>query len=139
MDILEIPFHRHLNIERSGDEEDVFYCMEEHPEVLNHLGTIHACAQLALAEATSGGYLIQQFPELNGKVIPVIRKTEVKYSTPAFGKLSSRASFLSGSREQYMVDYMDKGRCIIPVKVEVFNTENKKTLSAVFSWFITSI
>ena len=83
MDILSIPFHRFLNIEKSDEGEGFIFRMEERPEHLNHLGTIHACAQLALAEASSGEFLLEQFGDLKDSVIPLIRKTEVKYSKPA--------------------------------------------------------
>ncbi len=139
MKVLEVPFHRLLHIEKPRDKDEFVFCMDERQEHLNHLGTIHACAQLALAEATSGEYLLQQFIALKEEVVPVIRRTEVKYSTPANGSLYSKASFASGKREEYMKEYEKRGRCIIPIKIEVYNTENKRTLSAVFDWFITSI
>ena len=56
MDILSIPFHQLLHIERNQDDAFIFQ-MKERPEFNNHLGTFHACAQLSLAEATSGEYL----------------------------------------------------------------------------------
>ena len=53
MDILSIPFHKHINIGRSENAGYIFE-INERPEYLNHLGTIHACVQLSLAEAVSG-------------------------------------------------------------------------------------
>jgi len=137
MDILSIPFHRLLNIERNQDDNDFIFQIEERPELHNHLGTFHACAQLSLAEATSGEYLQQQFQELKDIVVPVIRRTEVKYSMPAIGTLFSKASFSSGRKEDFLKEFEARKRCIIPVKVEIFNTESKRTLTAVFDWFIT--
>ena len=139
MDILSIPFHHYLNIENSEAGENFIFRMEERPELLNHLGTIHACAQLSLAEASSGEFLLQQFRELKDSVIPVIRKTEVKYSKPANGTLDSKASYNMGNQEEYMNELLSKGRCIIPVKVELFDASNSRTLTALFSWFITKI
>ena len=139
MDILNIPFHRLLHIGKDQISDEYLFCMEERPELLNHLGTIHACAQLALAEASAGEYLVQQFNELKGKVVPVIRKTEVKYALPANGSLFSKVSFISGTREEYLEEYEKRGRFLIPTKVEVYNSENKRTLTAVFNWFITGI
>lgn len=137
MDILSIPFHRLLNIEKDGDGEGFIFKMDEHPEHLNHLGTVHACAQLALAEASSGEFLLQQFGELKDSVIPVIRKTEVKYSVPANGTLHSKVSFGTGSREEYLKEYLAKNRCLLSTRVELFDSSNRKTLSAVFNWFLT--
>ena len=137
MDILSIPFHRLLNIERFQNDNDFIFQLEERPELHNHLGTFHACAQLSLAEATAGEYLQQQFPEIKDAVIPVIRRTEVKYSMPAKGTLFSKASFSSGSKEDFLKEFELRNRCIIPIKVDVFNTEGKRALSAVFDWVIT--
>ena len=137
MDILSIPFHHLLNIEAYQKDGDFIFQVEERPELHNHLGTFHACAQLALAEATSGEYLQQEFLELKDVVVPVIRRTEVKYSLPANGTLFSKASFASGSKEEFLKDFQARKRCIIPIKVEVFNLENKRTLSAVFDWLIS--
>lgn len=135
MDILSIPFHRLLHIERNPNNDFIFQ-MEERPELHNHLETLHACVQLALAEATSGEYLQDQFQEIKDLVIPVIRRTEVKYSLPANGTLYSKAAFSSGSREGYLKEYETRKRCIIPIRVEVINTEGKRTLSAVFEWAV---
>lgn len=110
--------------------------IDERPELHNHLGTYHACAQLALAEATSGEYLQEQFKEIKDQVIPVIRRTEVKYSMPANGTLNSRASLSLGDREGYLKEFELKKRCLIPIQVEVFNTEKKRVLSAKFEWVI---
>ena len=92
MNILSVPFHQFINIKRSENENYIF-TIEERPEYLNHLGTIHACVQLSLAEATSGEFLLNQFIELASEVIPVVRKTEVKYRKPANGNLFSKATF----------------------------------------------
>ncbi len=79
MEILSLPFHKFLNIERNDGDEYIFK-IKERPEYHNHLGTIHACVQLTLAEATSGEFLLGKFNSYKSDLIPVIRKTEVKYS-----------------------------------------------------------
>ena len=67
MNILSIPFHRLLHIERNLDDDFIFQ-IRERPELHNHLGTFHACAQLSLAEATAGEYLQQQFQEIKSSI-----------------------------------------------------------------------
>lgn len=136
MEILEVPFHRLLDIQKYDGKEYIFQFSEK-PEHLNHLETIHACVQLALAEASSGEYLLQQFRELESRVIPVIRKTEVKYHRPANGTLYSQASFPSSSRDEMLEEFLKRSRIIIPIKVEIFDSTKKKVLTAVFDWFMT--
>ncbi len=135
MDILAIPFHKYLNIEKySGD--DYIFEAKERPEHLNHLGTIHACVQLSLAEASSGEYLLQEFGEHRDEVIPLIRKTEVKYHRPANGTLYSRASFPSLNKAEVLDELMSRNRSVIQIKVEIYDSNSRKVLTAVFDWFL---
>ncbi len=135
VDILSIPFHSYLNIEKHAGDDYIFEARQR-PEYLNHLQTIHACVQLALAEASSGEFLLQQFKEQNADVIPVIRKTEARYHRPATGTLYSRASFLSSNKELVLKELADKKRSITRIKVEVLDTDNTKVLTAIFDWFL---
>ncbi len=138
MDILAVPFHKYLNIETHSGADYIFE-LKEKPEFLNHLQTIHACVQLSLAEASSGEFLLQEFKEFEDEVIPVIRRTEVKYHRPANGTLYSRA-FLQSSRKAELVDeLMNKGRTVIQIKVEIFDRSKKKVLTAIFDWFLKRI
>ena len=52
----------------------------------NHLGTVHASALMALAEATSGAYLISALNGVEFKVLPVVRRVEARFRKPAFAK-----------------------------------------------------
>jgi len=135
MNILSVPFHQLLNIEKSVNPNYIFQ-LNENPQLLNHLNTIHACAQLTLAEATSGEFLLNQFYKLRNDVVPVIRKTEVKYQKPANGSLFSKAQLHAVRKEDVLADIMNKGRAIVPIKVELFNSENKRALVALFDWFV---
>ena len=136
MDILAIPFHRYLNIKKNTGNEYIF-AIEERPEYLNHLGTVHACVQLSLAEATSGEFLQNQFKDLKSEVIPVIRRTEAKYHKPANGNLYSKAEFDSTDKDEAMQELETKKRTIVKVKVEIFDSQNNKTLTVIFDWFIS--
>lgn len=138
MNILTIPFHSHLKIKKSNS--DSFTFMLE-PQVFNenHLGTVHACAQLALAEATSGQFLLENFEDFENKVVPVIRKTQVKYHTPAKGYLYSVAEFIDGSKEDYVNQFEKRGRIMTSVKVKLYDENDKLILTAIFEWLITEI
>lgn len=138
MEILDIPFHRFLNIKKHIGEEYIFEAAER-PEYLNHLGTIHACFQLTIAEASSGEFLSQEFNELRSALIPVVRKTEAKYHRPANGTLYSKATFELTNKSDILKELESKKRVIIKVKVEIFNEQKQKTLTVVFDWFITKI
>jgi len=135
MDILAIPFHKFLHFEKHKGDTYIFKARER-PEYLNHLQTIHACVQLALAEASSGEFLLQEFHEHKDAVIPVIRKTEAKYHRPARGTLYSKASLLSPHKEEVQDALGHKRRTLVQIKVEIFDGENSKVLTAIFHWFL---
>ena len=135
MDILSIPFHKHISIGRAEKSAYIFE-IEERPEYLNHLGTIHACVQLTLAEAASGEFLIQEFNELQNEVIPVVRKSEARYHTPANGTLYARAEFYKSDKEAVKEEIQKRSRAMLKVKVEVSDSNSKKSLTAIFDWFL---
>ena len=56
------------------------------PQYTNHLGTVHASALLAAAEAGSGAFLVRQFGEASG-YLPVVRRLEAKFRKPPGGAL----------------------------------------------------
>ena len=136
MDILSIPFHKLIRVDRSGKPAYIFEIIER-PEYLNHLGTIHACVQLSLAEAASGEFLIQEFNELQDEVIPVVRKSEARYHRPANGKLYARAEFYKSEKQLISNDLENRGRAMLKVKVEVVDSHKYRSLTAIFDWFIT--
>jgi len=136
MDILSIPFHKFINITRVNGSEDFIYKIQEQPEYLNHLGTIHACVQLSLAEATSGEFLLKEFNHIKSDVIPVVRKSEAKYHKPANGELFSKAEFFSSTRSDVLNELNTKKRAVTKVKVEVFDSSSDKILTVIFDWFI---
>jgi hypothetical protein len=136
MKILEIPFHQHLQL-RKCDRPSFIFEMDPFPETLNHLQTVHACAQLTLAEASSGEFLRENLSDLQENLIPVIRKTEAKYLKPATRTLRAKASFASNTLSEIRNTLLEKKRMIVPVKVEIEDVEGTITLAVTFDWFIT--
>jgi hypothetical protein len=76
MNITEVPFVKKVGIHKAADGESE---LPFSSDVQNHLQTICAGAQYTLAESSSAELLQSLFPELVGKVIPVIRETKIKY------------------------------------------------------------
>ncbi len=138
MEILEIPFHKFLGIRKHKGKDYIFEANEK-PEYLNHLGTIHACAQLTIAEASSGEFLLKEFGSLKSKVIPVVRKTNAKYHQPAKGKLFAKAAFYSSNKTDIIKELENKNRVLVKIKVELFNQIEDKILTVIFDWFIKKI
>ncbi|MDB6120496.1 MAG: hypothetical protein JWO08_4277 [Verrucomicrobiaceae bacterium] len=135
MDITRLPFNEFIGIERALPADQLL-TLPEGPQYLNHLGTVHASAQLALAEATSGEFLIQALGDA-GDVLPVVRRLECKFRKPAHGALASTAGVEEGALEALRMDMAAKGRALIAVQVEVNDAMGAHVLSATVEWFIT--
>jgi hypothetical protein len=64
MNVLDLPFNKILLIKKS-DLPDTILMLEDREKYQNHLGTMHASAQYALAEASSGEILERNFGDWN--------------------------------------------------------------------------
>ena len=141
MDITKIPFNSFLGITKSDGSGTSLLELHESEQLRNHLGTVHASAQFALAEATSGEYLIQKFQDIIEKVriVPVVRRAEVKYKNPARGQLKAKASISDEIAGKVASSIEQKGRALIPVKVELSEKDDTITMSATLEWFVQKI
>ncbi|HBL73933.1 MAG TPA: thioesterase [Prolixibacteraceae bacterium] len=102
---------------------------------LNHLNTVHASAQFALAEATSGFFLLNEFQQLPD-IIPVVRKVETKYKKPVEGTVYSKAGLLDTDRMK-VIDELDKRkRALLTVRVSLFDSGQVNVMQSDFEWFI---
>ncbi|MDR3286929.1 MAG: DUF4442 domain-containing protein [Prevotellaceae bacterium] len=135
MDVTKLAFNEFVGLKFS-DNSDYLLMLENKPEYSNHLNTVHASAQFALAEATSGHFLFREFSELND-VIPVVRKVELKYRKQATGKIFSTARFIDTSKTEIIKSLNEKGRVLLSVEVSLFDAENTLVMQSVFEWFIS--
>jgi len=132
MNIIDIPFVSHLRIE----EDNKNLVLNFKNESLNHIKTIHAGAQFTLAESQSGLYLQQLFPELEGKVVPILRDANIKYKKPAKEKIIAFASVSDEAIEKFNIQFNKKRRATITVDVELKDINNIVTAEASFNWYI---
>jgi acyl-coenzyme A thioesterase PaaI-like protein len=136
MDVIKIPFVEKVGITTSstGRLELPF-----DKSIRNHLETIHASAQFALAETASGEMLQSLFPELVGKVIPVLRDSQIKFKKPAIKTISAYPMVADDVILKFKEQFESKGRSSILVNVEIKDSENLITCSGSFNWFIQRI
>ena len=135
MDIMEIPFHKFLGIQKS-DNDIYILKIEEKKEYLNHLGTIHASVLFALAESTSGEFLLREFKDYELDVIPVVRKAEIKYSKPGNGQVFSKAEFVDTDVLRIHEELQQNRRVLLKIKVDIINSETERIMTGVFEWFL---
>jgi acyl-coenzyme A thioesterase PaaI-like protein len=132
--VTELPFNSFLGIQTASHQAQVLR-LPSGDQYLNHLGTVHASAQLALAEASSGEFLLRHFRSTEG-IVPVVRRLEAKFLNPANGAVTSTATAAATALEKLDAELASKGRALIAVTVELHDELGAHTLSATVEWFI---
>lgn len=136
MNILEIPFVKTVRLTRSADG---LLQLQMAPEVSNHLNTLHAGAQFTLTESAAGQLLIESFPELVGKMVPLLRESQIKFKRPANTAVTAFASITAEASQSLLDQIQRRGRGSIEVQVDVKDSAAKITCSASFNWYIQKI
>ena len=135
MNILSLPFNSHVGITRSS-REDCLLALDSERCHENHLGTIHASALFALAEATSGEFLIQSRGERTD-VGGVVRRSTAKYARPATGVVSSRVKTLPEIMAEAIATVDSRGKALVEIEVELVDQADHLVGSFGFTWLIT--
>ena len=133
---MNVPLVSHLGIERR-DEKTLK--LAYHNNVQNHIGTIHAAAQFALAETQSGDYLSGLFPQHKGKFLPLLRSSTVKYRNPASSEIYAEAVAKEADLKKFETQFLKKGRATISVVVKVMDSEGVVTMEGEFNWFVQRV
>jgi acyl-coenzyme A thioesterase PaaI-like protein len=136
MDVIQIPFAKHIGIEHR-DENTLK--LKPTQSVQNHIQSIHASAQFALAETQSGLYLQELFPEYAGKVVGLLRGSTVKYKAPAMTSIYAKATLGDEAKEKFALQIESKGRATIAIDVSVLDEEGVVTMQGVFTWFVQKL
>ena len=132
--VTELPFNNLLRIHPASDAAHLLQ-LPSGDEYLNHLGTVHAAAQLALAEASSGEFLLRHFGSAED-LVPVVRRVEAKFRKPANGSILSTAHATPEALARLDAELSSKSRSVISITVEVYDELGAHTLSGKFDWFI---
>ena len=132
----DLAFNRALGICLAPDEADYLLELPFGPIVQNHLGTVHAAAQFALAEAASAECLPRTFGPAVGAVFAVVRSSEVKYRHGGTGDLLAYAVPDDPTRENLIRELETRGRATAVVQVDLKDRSGGVTFHARFEWFI---
>ncbi len=144
--VTELPFNRFIGLQVCADSGEGLLELPAGEHYLNHIGTVHAAVQLALAEACSGEYLLRSLKKLRAdqstpaptNFIPVVRRVESKFRKPAqgriVGKLNSSLTSIDGALSELLV----KGRCLLTIHIDIFDQQAQHTLSSSFDWFVAA-
>jgi hypothetical protein len=136
LNITQLPFNELIGLELAGPEADLMVGLPAAPQYLNHLGTVHASALLAVVEAGSGEFLLRNFGHIEN-LVPVVRKLEARFRKPASGSVTSRCSLDKAVLDGWMSELQSRGRVSATLPVDVVDTTGSVVLSAVVEWLIT--
>lgn len=133
VDVTQLPFNRLVGLEPA--DGDLLVSLRAGPQHANHLGTVHASALLAVAEAGSGAFLAGRLGDAAG-FVPVVRRLEAKFRKPAAGRVSARAAVADGEVARWAAEISTRGRVLAAVPVEVVDAAGVVVMSATVEWFI---
>jgi acyl-coenzyme A thioesterase PaaI-like protein len=136
MDVTQIPFVEKVGIVRT---EQGILKLPFSASTKNHLDGIHASAQFTLAETASGEALQLLFPELVGKVVPVLRESQVKFKRAASTAISAFPTVSEDAISKFRERFERKRRSSIAVAVEMRDSDGAVTSVGTFEWFVQAI
>ena len=137
MQIEEIPFNKLIGLQREPAGGEFSVSLPADARYHNHLGIVHAAAQLAVAEAASGEWMLRHFGGRAAEFIAVVRRMEVKFKQPARGKILGKATVSDEARAQLERDLATKRMVSFALRVDVFAEDGAHTLTATIEWFIS--
>ncbi len=136
MDITRLPFNEFLGIRKCEEKEEGIFELLADPKYLNHVDTVHATAIYGLGEATSGQFLSDNLKIPKDSIVPVLRRTEIKYRKPAIGWIYSRAVFNQDDWDQFYASLEKRGRGLIAFQVDILDEEDVVVATGSYEWFI---
>ena len=133
MDILQIPFVKHLGI--SYHDEKTLK-LEASDTVQNHLQSIHAGAIYTLAESASGLCLQQTFPEFADKTFAMLRESSVKYKHPAYETIYAQALLAEEEKQRFLSRLQRKERATLTIETTLYNEVQEVVMTGSFVWYV---
>jgi acyl-coenzyme A thioesterase PaaI-like protein len=136
MHVTDLAINRLLGIRLASGDADHVVELCGTSALQNHLGTLHAVAQFALAEAASGEYLLSRLGPDYARVVGLLRRAEIKFSRPATGSLRAWARFESEGDAAAFSNLFDHGCARIMVRVEIKDRMGTLTMRGRHEWLV---
>ncbi len=136
MHVTDLAINKTLGMQLAPEGSGHILEMPESSLLLNHVGTVHASVQFALAEASSGEFLLRHLGEAPGQVFAVLRTSDVKFRKPAHGALRASARFAVGAVDSLSDELASRGRALASVLVEIADAQGVVTMTGQYDWFL---
>ncbi len=131
-----IPFNTHVGLEfvEVAEGRGVVR-LPDGEHLQNHVGSQHAGALFAAAEAASGGAFVGAFVERMGEITPLARSAEIEYLKLARGPITATAT-LPGDRAALLERLDSDGRIEFPVEVSMADAEGAEVATMTVRWHV---
>jgi len=136
MHVTDLAINKTMGMQLAPEGNGHILELPELPLLLNHVGTVHASVQFALAEASSGEFLLRHLGDAQSQVFAVLRTSDVKFRKPAHGVLRASARFADGVAESLATELASRGRALASVLVEVADAQGVVTMTGQYDWFL---
>lgn len=136
MNVTEIPFNQSLGLQLAPPGSDFILTLPENPALQNHIGTVIAAAQFALAEAASGEFLLQHLGRETNGVFAALRHAEVKYRRAAHGELRARGRLETGTPGELLATLEHQGRAMPSIWIEVLDASGELVMTGRYDWLL---
>jgi len=134
-----VPFNRTLGIEIVAvTANEVTLRLPLRPELANHVGTMHAAAQYALGEATSGALNVLIFGAQIAQLTVLNRAAQIEYRRPSQGSLSARGELGDEALQQVRDAFAKERRAKYSTAIALYAESDPTTIVTVVTveWVI---
>lgn len=135
MDVTQLPFNQLVGLQSEAEASGWLVSLPAGAQHMNHVGTLHACALLTVAEAGSGIFLQRKLGSAAGYV-PVVRRLQARFRKPAVGWVAARANLPDEVVAGWAAQLATRGKLTAEVPVEVVDGNGTVVLTAEVEWFI---
>ena len=131
-----IPFNTHVGLEFvSVDDGRAVVRLPDADYLKNHVGSQHAGALFAAAEAASGGAFVGAFAERMGEIRPLAKAAEISYLKLAKGAIDATA-MLQEDKGALLERLDSDGRVEFPVQVELTDADGTTVAEMAVHWHV---
>lgn len=135
----DLSFNRNLGLRDAPPGSNHLLELPFTPLLHNHLGTMHATAQFALAEAASAECLQRSYGAAVGEVFAVVREAVLKFRHPAKGDLLAFARPDDMTRDTFLSSLATQGCARAVILVDLNDRVGNLSYHGRFAWFISRV
>jgi acyl-coenzyme A thioesterase PaaI-like protein len=131
-----IPFNVHLGLQTTSLGPDSGAVLLPDDEKLrNHVGSQHAGALFAAAEAASGAAFVGAFLDIMGEITPLAESAQISYKKLAKGEITATARF-GEDADALKAKLREEGRIRFPVQVRMTDTAGNVVAEMTVAWYV---